>query len=201
MTELTRRRIGLSALAASLAIGLGPVPHSEAARQPQPPPALPHGRLLTGTFQALSPYEATVLDEVAALLIPSDQDEGAREAGVVSALDAQVAQNHDRREIYRRGIVWLDWLTAVRTGHESFLLAPSEGRVALLSAAEDGRLGRLEQVKEWWRFGTGGQGQRFFEVVRVDALMVFYASRDGWRVAGYQGPPQFSGYPRYPLCP
>lgn len=200
MAELTRRRLGLSAIAASLAMSLSRVPRSEAARESSPSPVLPPGRMLTGTFQALSLYDATVVDEVTALLIPRDQDGGAREAGVVTKLDAQLVPAAEKREIYRLGVAWLDWLTAVRTDSESFLLAPLEDRMAILSAAEQGRLSRIEQLKEWWHFGARGHGARFFEVVRVDTFMAFYVSRDGWRVAGYQGPPQFGGYPHYPVC-
>lgn len=163
-------------------------------------PILPEARLLAGSFSVLSPYEATVLDEVSALLIPTDQDPGARDAQVVRRLDQWLGTDAEGREVYRQGIAWVDLYAAELYGQDSFLTVPIDGRIRILELAESGRVGRVQKLKEWWTLGSWGQGTRFFERARRDVFTLFYAAPEGWRVAGYQGPPQFGGYPGFTRC-
>ncbi|GKS57774.1 hypothetical protein YTPLAS18_13010 [Nitrospira sp.] len=176
--------------------GCGLWPDAVQAEHPELPPV----RLLQGPFQALSAYEATLLDEVTALLIPTDQDPGAREAGVVAVLDRALAAHEQQRTIYRSGFAWLDFYANALYGQDSFLLLPPAGRLRMLELAESGRVGRLHKLKEWWRFGTLGHGVRFFELVKADTFAAFYTARQGWQVAGYHGPPQYRGFPDYARC-
>ncbi|MFO0774052.1 MAG: gluconate 2-dehydrogenase subunit 3 family protein [Nitrospiraceae bacterium] len=200
MPDITRRRFGVWTVFGALCLGVSPPTDLLARSAADIPAALPPDRILAGPFRALSPYEATVLEEVTALLIPTDQEAGAREAGIVTSLDAQIAADAAQLALYRQGLAWLDWLASTRSGQESFLLLPRDSRIEILTAAERGTLSRIEQLKEWWRFGERGSSVRFFDAVRLDTLAAFYSRREGWRVAGYQGPPQFTGYPNYARC-
>lgn len=199
-STLTRRQFGLWIAAGAALIGLtqsvGPWQVVAAAEHP----VLPPDRLLPGPFHALSAYEATLLEEVTALLIPTDQDPGAREAGIVTVLDRALAVHPQQRAIYQSGLAWLDFYAADLYGQDSFLLVPPDGRLRILELAESGQVGRLQKFKEWWRLGALGHGLRFFELAKADTVAAFYTSRQGWQVAGYQGPPQFRGFPDYARC-
>lgn len=197
---LTRRRFAKWCLAGATVLGVGasgPLrPPSASAEKPVLPPT----RLLAGPFSVLSPYEATVIDEVASLLVPADQDPGAREAQVVRRLDQWLSTDAGGREVYRAGLAWLDLYAADFYGQASFVTVPVEGRIRILELAESGQTSRLQKLKEWWALGGVGQGTRFFERVKRDVFLLFYSGREGWRVAGYQGPPQFGGYPGFTRC-
>ncbi len=164
-----------------------------------PTSPIPKERVLNGPFLALTPYEATTLDEIAALLIPTDQDPGAREAQVVQAIDRSLARHPDALTLHQEGVAWLD-MRAVELGQVSFLALPIEKRIQLLKLAESGQSSRLQRFKEWWKFGRIGVGKQFFDTVSRQTFALFYASRQGWGVARYAGPPQYEGHPDYFRC-
>ena len=119
---------------------------------------------------------------------------------MLAALDGVLSTDEARRGLYHRGLAWLDLLAEGLYGQGSFLTVPAEGRLRILELAESGALGRVQTLKEWWRFGRTGHGREFFHAVKADTFAVFYTSRAGWQVAGYQGPPQFGGYPGHAQC-
>ncbi len=41
----------------------------------------------------------------------------------------------------------------------------------------------------------------FLKQLAYDAFEIYYASRAGWAAIGYDGPPQFSGFPRFQEAP
>lgn len=164
-----------------------------------PTSTIPNERVLDGPFLTLTPYEATTIEEIAALLIPTDQDPGAREAQVVTAIDRSLTRHPDALTLFREGVGWLD-MRAAELGQASFLALPIEQRVQLLKLAERGQSSGLQRFKEWWKFGRVGVGKLFFAAVRMQTFALFYASRQGWGVARYTGPPQYEGHPDYLRC-
>src|SRR3990170_8057261 len=66
-------------------------------------------KLLKGKFRFFSPYQATVIEEVTSLIIPSDNSSGAREAGVVFAIDDSISKYTRLQALYQKGIEWLDF--------------------------------------------------------------------------------------------
>lgn len=195
---VTRRRFGFLMTAAAVLLGSShregvSTSTGDAATRPVPVP------LLTDGFRALTPYEATVLDEVTALIIPTDQDPGAREARIVMDLDRSADHDPNELFVYRQGIAWLDLQSADLFEAETFLLLDRPRREHILNLADESLTVR-QKIREWWQFGRIGVGRQFFELVKHRTFQTFYASPMGWRVVGYQGPPQFGGHADYSRC-
>src|SRR5260370_25608774 len=71
--------------------------------------------------------EARALDAICEQIIPSDQDAGAREAGVVNYIDVQLARHFKAHgDTYRRGLAAVDALSQARLGRPFADLAPAE---------------------------------------------------------------------------
>lgn len=198
-SAVTRRTFG-SLVTATIVLfgrsnrGMASISPAAAATPPAPVP------LLTDAFRALTPYEATVLDEVTALLIPTDQDPGAREARIVLDLDRSAGQDPKELSVYRQGVAWLDLRAAEMFDGDGFLSLDLRRRERVLEMAEAGSETVRQKILEWWKFGRLGVGHHFFEVVKQRTFQAFYASPLGWRVVGYQGPPQFGGHSDYSRC-
>jgi len=66
------------------------------------------------------------VDAICAQIIPSDQDAGAREAGVVNYIDIQLTRHFKpHRDLYRRGLASVDALSQARWGRPFADLAPA----------------------------------------------------------------------------
>jgi len=196
LSLLSRRKVLGSLFVSFLTIVLKPLHSALSSSYEATTPGVFHGPLLKGDFQFLSPYQATVLDEITALIIPSDAYPGAREAGVVFKLDNHLANAKRSRNLYRTGVQLLDYLTQEVYGKESFLHLDEEGKKALLQMAESGKstATNTEQNR------SGQTAQSFFLLVKREAFEAFYTAPEGWQSVGYQGPPQWKGNRDYHRC-
>jgi len=178
---------------------------------PDPYPELPDQK------PTIPPYnnEALFFDEhqyalvatLAALIIPTDADAGATEAGVVDYVDRHVAGSENRRKIYTRGLAWLDRLSREKYGkNKDFLNLETGEQIKLLrrideAAAMRGRpvssfMNRVDRKvdKIWDNLVGMGKNSRFFKQVRYDVIAGHYSNPVSWMAVGYYGPPQPVGY-------
>ena len=87
-------------------------------------------------WRFFTPEEARTVEAICAQLIPTDQDPGAREAGVVDYIDIQLTRALKRSQpAYRQGIAAVDSASRARFGR-AFADLPSADQVEILSAAE-----------------------------------------------------------------
>jgi hypothetical protein len=155
---------------------------------------------ITGALKFFSPYQATLVDETASLVIPTDRHPGAREAGVVYELDRLAAASVHKQRIYVKWIKWMDYASEKLYGKKSFLdlLESEKGKV--LKAAEDGSLPDMKTLKKSSKKRKGRAVRKSFRMIRSDIFEIFYSSSEGWEVTGYAGPPQWSGNRDYYKC-
>jgi len=175
-------------------------------------PAVPLGALLSpvgtaaatevapaGAFVALTRNEAAVVDAVAGLLVPGDDRPGAREAGVARMIDRTLDAAPDRLRLYRAGVRWLDDAAADLFDAAGYLTLDDGRQKELLVLAEGAAPPRGGAAN--WRRVVSLEARQFFVTARDDVLDAFYSSPTGWEVLGYDGPPQWGGYPDYDRCP
>ena len=138
--------------------------------------------------EVLSQHEWQTLEAIAARIIPTDHEPGAREAGCVNFIDKALA-NEDAQAVplYRLGVQGVDAVATQRFG-VGFALLEAAQQDALLAGLEMGEA-------PGWPAGPI-PAPVFFETVRVHTIIGFLAdpkyggNRDfaGWRVSGYPGP-------------
>ena len=156
--------------------------------------------LLDKEFKGLTAYQATVLHDVAALIIPTDDLPGATEAGVIDQLDQYAVAVDRYRRLYQLGVEWLDHKARSMFETSSFLDLEAEAQEKILHHADRDEMTYLEKNVEWLMHGESHIGKRFFTMVKTHTFHVFYSSPIGWQVVGYQRPPQWSGHPDYFRC-
>src|SRR2546422_8149236 len=123
MTDSLSRRDMIAATAAALAVPLLPV------KAPTAPAAVG----VSGKF--LSPAEYALLDELAELIIPTDDHSpGARAAGVAAYIDGRLAESLDSdwQVLWRAGLQAVDALSQELSG-QPLLHATADQRVAVLT--------------------------------------------------------------------
>lgn len=157
--------------------------------------------LINGDFKFFSPYQATVLDEVTSLIIPTDDDPGAREVGMVFKLDHIVARSSNLKKQYIKGIEWLDYMAEKTSNKESFLDLSIDEKIKILKIADSGRTSLTHKAYLFIRYRGIIPAIRFFRMIRRQTFEVFYTSEMGWKVVGYEGPPQWAGHLDYHKCP
>jgi len=198
--QFTRRKfIGIITLLSFLSL-LIPTTYFFSLRKRKKRIPLISRNLLKGKFEFFSPYQATVVEEVTSLIIPTDEDPGAREAGLVFELDRIVASSDNLKELYTNGIEWLDYM-AERVSHkESFLDLGNDEKIKILKIADSGRSTYIQKVYLFIRYWGTRIARNFFSTIKRQTFEGFYTSEMGWKVIDYQGPPQWSGYPDYYKC-
>lgn len=157
--------------------------------------------LIKGDFKLFSHYQATVIDELTSLIIPTDEDPGAREAGVVFQLDHIVASSPKLKEQYTKGIEWLDYMAEKVFDKESFLDLTLDEKIKILKIADSGRTSLTHKAYLFIRYRGIIPAVRFFSAIKRQTFEVFYTSEMGWKMVGYQGPPQWAGHLDYHNCP
>ncbi len=198
--QITRRQFTQLLTAVPLSLSLMPATWFSSSQTRNKATPFTSRHLLQGKFEYFGPYEATVIERVTALLIPTDQDPGAREAEVVFELDRIVARSEKLKDVYTKGIDWLDYMARRMFGQDSFLDVEQYGQLKILDIAESGTLGLLDKVFLFLRYRKLGTGKRFFSQIKRQSFEIFYTSEIGWKMVGYQGPPQWSGYLDYYQC-
>ncbi|MGH7902027.1 MAG: gluconate 2-dehydrogenase subunit 3 family protein, partial [Thermodesulfobacteriota bacterium] len=157
-------------------------------------------KLLKGKFKFFIPYQATVIEEVTSLIIPSDNSPGAREAGVVFAIDKSISENTRFQTFYQKGIEWLDLKARELAGRDSYLDLSQDERIEILNIADQYRSSSTGSAIPPPGDREYLMGSRFFKDVVRRTIDIFYTSDLGWRVVGYHGPPQWAGNLDYSKC-
>jgi len=178
---------------------------------PDPYPELPDQKPTIPQYnnEALffNEHQYALVATLAALIVPTDDDAGATEAGVVDYIDRFVARSPDRQKGYTRGLTWLDRLSKEKYGKDkNFLNLETAEQIELLrrideTAAMRGRpvssfIERVDRkIDKIWNNLVGiGENSRFFTLVRHDVIAAYYSSPVSWLSVGYYGPPQPVGY-------
>jgi gluconate 2-dehydrogenase gamma chain len=135
----------------------------------------------------LTPAEWKLVEAISGRIIPSDDEPGAVEAGVVNFVDKALA-NEDKAllPVYRAGLAGVDAVARKRLAKPFVDLAPGD-QDAVLGALESGKAGG-------WPKGAVGAAD-FFVAVRAHTVCGFLCdpgyggNRDhvGWKVVGYPG--------------
>ena len=163
-----------------------------------------------GQKAAIPPYnaEARFLDQhqyagvatLAALIIPTDDEPGATEAGVVDYIDRITAESEKKGRRYSKGLAWLDAFCKSKYGSDFLALEPGDQEQlmhqALGSRRSTSLLARIggKLIRIWQGLtGTGLDG-RFLNEVRKDVVDGFYSNPIAWQYVGYFGPPHPVGY-------
>ena len=136
---------------------------------------------------ALTADEWKLVEAIAARVIPTDDEPGATEAGVVNFIDKALAhEDKTLLPVYRAGLAGVDGVAQKR--HQKAF-------VALGAAEQDAVLAALESGKaDGWPKGAVGAAD-FFAAVRAHTVFGFLCdpsyggNRDyiGWKVVGYPG--------------
>ncbi len=143
------------------------------------------------TFAFFNPEQAVEVEAMAAQIIPTDHEPGAREARVVSFIDrALVTFDRERQADYTQGLSYLEAQTNQRF--------PSASRFSELTF--DQQIQVLSAIEE----------TPFFNLVRTHTITGFFASplhggnydKVGWQLVGYddslQHEPPFGYYDALP---
>jgi hypothetical protein len=197
---LTRRKFLRAITSFFLFILLKPHKYSYASGKKRKEFPLGSGDLLKGKFESFTQYQATVVEEVTSLIIPTDADPGAREAGVVFELDRNVANSEELKELYEDGTEWLDYMAMKTSDKESFLGLSHNEKINILRLADSARFSYIYKVYLFIRYRVSGTVRKYFYTIQKQTIEAFYTSKTGWKVVGYQGPPQWSGHLDYHKC-
>ncbi len=160
--------------------------------------ALKSKKQLDGNFKFFSPNQATVIEQVTSLIIPSDDSPGAREAGVVFEIDKTVAENQKLKNGYAKGIESLHQMARQLGGKDSFLDLSKDEMMEILNMAYASKT--LPRAGISNQYGSMLPGILLLNHLIRQTIQIFYTSEAGWEVVGYQGPPQWKGNPDYDKC-
>jgi len=141
--------------------------------------AISCGRSSPGdSWRLLTAAEARTLEAVCAQLIPSDQDAGAREAGVVTYIDNQLSGRFKRhRAAYRQGLAGIDEASRARFA-KSFAELDSAGQVEILKVTEEKARAFVDLLLNHTRQGFYG-----------DPRHGGNRERASWKMLGVASPP------------
>ena len=138
--------------------------------------------------ERLSELEWRTVDAIAARIIPTDHEPGAREAGCVNFID-KALMNEDAAALplYREALAAL-----VRESLERHAVEFAE----LDAGRQDGMIAELERAATpYWPEGDA-RPEDFFQTIRLHTILGFLSdprhggNRDhaGWKVVGFPGP-------------
>lgn len=151
----------------------------------------------------LKPHQYAVVATIAALIVPTDDEPGATEAGVVDHIDTVVASSEKKQKLYTNGLNWLDRFCQKKYG-DTFLNIARVKQMDILSLQYDMfqgtslyiRVGR--KLFDIWGGITGSRlNRRFLRAIHKDVVEGFYANPVSWQQVGYFGPPNPVGYPDF----
>jgi len=140
-------------------------------------------------WRFLTLEEARTLEALCGQIVPTDQDPGATQAGVVNFIDRQLVGHLKRhQEDYREGLVGVDQTSQALHGRK-FADLPVEKQLAVLAVLEKG-----EAAGEVWKKRSA---KAFFDLVVNHTMQGFYGdprhggNRDGvsWKMLGVPYPP------------
>ena len=204
------KKLGIGALATGGLLTVGGVIVSPPdMKLPDPYPELPDWKPAIPAYndKALffDEHQYALVATLAAIIIPSDDDPGATEAGVVDYIDRSVADSDKRQGIYRKGLKWLEDLSQEEYGTD-FLTVDLMKQIELLRRIDETATVRSRPVSSFmerldrkidnvWdsQFGIGYHSV-FFKTLHRDVILAFYSDPISWQAVGYYGPPQPVGY-------
>lgn len=155
--------------------------------------------LIKGKFKFFTQHQALVVQEVICLIIPTDDDPGAKEAGVIFKLDQVVANSDKLQKLYTKGIEWLNYMSQKVSNKASFIDLSRSEKIKILKIADSSNPSHLYKVSPSINVNTR-IARRFFYTIKRQTFEIFYTNEVGWQVVGYQGPPQWKGYLDYHEC-
>jgi hypothetical protein len=156
-------------------------------------------KLLEGNFKFFTPHQAQVIEEVTSLIIPSDESPGAREAGVVFEIDKTAVKNQRLKNSYTKGIEALHQMAKQLAGKDSFLDLTQDEMMEILNIAY-ARKSLSSRGGISTQYGSMLPGILLINHLIRQTIEIFYTSEVGWKVVGYQGPPQWKGNLGYDKC-
>jgi len=158
-----------------------------------------------------APEEAAVVEALARIIVPSDEETpGMDEVCVLDlpaivALDKLVGASSRLQRVYSRGLLAFDRWALEERGCKFGAMAKDD-QMALFRTAQqmyEGWSGGVPAIRKAWRRlraimqarkGLFFAGQ-LYPQIRSDCLQVFYTSRVSWVWLEYDGPPMDKGYP------
>lgn len=155
--------------------------------------------LIKGKFEFFTQHQALVVQEVICLIIPTDDDPGAREAGVILKLDQVVASSDKLKKLYTKGIERLNYMSQKVSNKVSFIDLSRSDKIKILKIADSSNSSHLYKVSPSLYINTR-IARRFFNTIKRQTIEIFYTNETGWQVVGYQGPPQWKGHRDYHEC-
>ncbi len=155
--------------------------------------------LIKGKFKFFTQHQALVVQEVICLIIPTDDDPGAKEAGVIFKLDQVVANSDKLKKLYTKGIARLNYMSQKVTNKASFIDLSRSEKIKILNIADSSNHSHLYKVSPSLYVNTR-IARRFFYTIKRQTIEIFYTNEAGWQVVGYQGPPQWKGHMDYHEC-
>jgi hypothetical protein len=154
---------------------------------------------IKGGFKFFNPHQAQVLEEVTSLIVPSDESPGAKEARVVFEIDKAIANNQELEHSYARGIEALDFMAKQLAGRDNFLDLSQDEMMEILDMAYATK-SLSSRGSLPIQFGNMLPGILLVNHLIPKTIEIFYMSEAGWKVVGYQGPPQWKGNLDYAKC-
>jgi hypothetical protein len=153
-------------------------------------------------------HQYRLVASLASLIVPTDKDPGATEAGAADYIDKMVSYSEIKQKQYAKGLEWIEDVSKKQYG-KYFIDLTVEEQIDLLIAIDEadikrnipvsGLIGRIDRkIHTLWDevFGVG-DSSRFFKTIREDVFFGYYSNPISWKVIGYFGPPQPVGYPDY----
>jgi Gluconate 2-dehydrogenase subunit 3 len=152
-----------------------------------------------------TPEEYTLVDVLAALIVPSDEaGPGAHEANVVVTLDRLLATSDHRQGLYAPGLLAFDELALDNHGH-LFVALTSERQIDVLRTVDRRHrewsratflMDMLDRAAErlYYKWDGLAPAVLLFPMLVNDVLQAFYTSQVAWDWLGYDGPPMPRGY-------
>lgn len=158
------------------------------------------GSMLAGEFQFFTPYQATVIDEITSLIVPSDDNLGAHDINIVNKIDKKVGGSKRLKKLYISGIEWLDYMADKLYTKQSFLDLDEKQKIEILTIANPIKASYIRRVYLFLRYRRIRTAIKFFRVLKNQTFEEFYSTRTGWDLVDYQGPPQWSGFSDFHKC-
>ena len=200
--------VGVLATGGLLSIG-GIVVSPPDMNLPDPYPELPDKMPAMPAYnkQALffDEHQYALVATLGAIIIPTDEDPGATEAGVVDYIDKIVAASNKRQQIYSKGLKWIDDLSKEKYGND-FLTLDMKKQIKMLRRIDESETMKRRPASNFielvdrkidtiWddHFGVG-RNSHFFKTIQKDVFVAFYSNPISWQSIGYYGPPQPGGY-------
>jgi gluconate 2-dehydrogenase gamma chain len=139
------------------------------------------------TPRFFTPYEYALVDQLTEIIIPKDENPGAREAGVSEFVDFMAASDPAIQQPLRDGLHWLNDQARKQKGSDFAKLSPEQQTALLKSVA----------YRDHYLAGQEA-GQQFFTLFRRYTVMGYYTSRIGLEELDFPG---LRMYAQSPACP